>query len=82
MLVDSLEWELHTPDVSDLAIDAASQSLIMADHVAQIVGDSVLKKWQVGEMYKEIPETELKTFVTLQAGVYWLNSLGYKFPAT
>ncbi len=82
MLVDSLEWELHTPDVSDLAIDAANQSLIMADHVAQIVGDSVLKKWQVGEMYKEIPETELKTFVTLQDGVYWLNSLGYKFPAT
>ncbi|MCG8686931.1 MAG: hypothetical protein MI892_18775 [Desulfobacterales bacterium] len=80
VLADSLEWELHTPDVNELVINAADQIPKMASHVAQIIGDSTLKKWQLEEMYKSIPAAELKTFEVLQDGIEWLKALGYSVP--
>ena len=79
ILVDRRLWELHTPGTEKMFTKIASgKRQTSLKHVAVVVGDSELKKWQIGNITKDAPTTQIKFFNDINKAISWLSSEGYE----
>jgi len=80
ILVDNLQWELSTPEVTPMVQSGLESMTILPRHSAQVTGGSQVKEWYIRNMYNESPKIALQFFSTRKEAAGWLRSLGYTIP--
>lgn len=77
ILADIRKSILDTPEAETVFKDAANGMTMIPTHVAHVITESQLKKWQVGNMTKKHKGFDAKFFTNLQDAKDWLSSLKY-----
>jgi hypothetical protein len=79
LLSDRSSWELSTPEAeerfTEKALGALNDTLT---HIAIVVGESEIKKWQITKMINTFSQYEIEFFKSSNDAESWLVSYGYK----
>jgi len=78
LLSDRSSWQLSTPEAEELFTETALGALNdTLTHIAIVVGESEIKKWQIAKMINTFGKYETEFFKDTNEAESWLASFGY-----